>query len=71
MKLIGQRTVFSLVFNDHLNEIHQEENLENGIVTEYWQYKSGARLHEITHLFSMFLVIFFLTQLSSYRTLHY
>ena len=34
MKLIGQ-TVFSLVFNDHLNEIHQEENLENGIVTEH------------------------------------
>ena len=67
MKLIGQRTVFSLVFNDHLNEIHQEENLENGIVTEhyYWQYKSGAqwynksRLHEVTHLFSIFLVIFF------------
>lgn len=35
MKLISQRTVFSLVFNDHLNEIHQEENLENGIVTEH------------------------------------
>lgn len=35
MKLIGQRTVFSLVFNDHLNAIHQEENLENGIVTEH------------------------------------